>query len=105
MKATRSGARIVVYSEQNVRSLHDDGDVALGLDSLYIDRRIDDRGGDGVTVADSDEDVRRCRALLHFDDGAFDLIACTDAHESILYSVHPVHDEGLHRHIGMEWNQ
>src|ERR1700733_15001509 len=89
-KAMRSGARMLVYSNHNVRSLHDDGDVALGLDAQVIDRLVGDRGGDGLAVADIDTDMRRGRALLHFDDGAFDLIACTDAHESILHNVHPV---------------
>jgi hypothetical protein len=104
-KAMRSGARMLVYSNHDVGSLHDDGDVALGLDAQFIDRLVGDRGGYHLAVADIDADVRRGRALLHFDDGTFDLIACTDAHESILRGVHPVHDDGLNRQIGMEWNQ
>src|ERR1700761_8382300 len=87
--AMKSGARMLVYSNHNVGSLHDDGDVAFGLDAQFIDRFVGDRGGDGLTVADIDTDMRRCRALLHVDDGALDLIACTDAHESILHNVRP----------------
>src|SRR6202034_3375861 len=33
IKATRSGARMLVYSNHDVRRLHDDSDVALGLDA------------------------------------------------------------------------
>src|SRR3984885_15372996 len=70
-RAMRSGARILVYSNHNVGSFHDDGDMAFGLDAQFIDRLIGDRRGNDLTVADIDTDMRRGRALLPFDDGTF----------------------------------
>src|ERR1700677_4211280 len=80
-KATRSGARMLVHSNHDVGSLHDDGDMAFGLDAQFIDRLVGDRGGNDLATANIDADMRSGRALLHFDDGALDLIACTDAHD------------------------
>src|SRR5580692_7294748 len=54
--------------------------MAFGLDAQIIDRLVGDRGGDDLAASDIDADVRGGRALLHFDDGALDLVACTDAH-------------------------
>src|ERR1700692_611038 len=79
--AMKSGARMLIHSNHDIRGLHDDGDMAFGLDTQFIDRLVGDRGGDGLAVADIDADMRRSRALLHFDDGTLDLVACTDAHD------------------------
>jgi hypothetical protein len=58
--------------------------MALGLDAEFIDRLVGDGGGDNLALADIDANMRGGRALLHFDDGAFDLVACTDAHDGSL---------------------
>src|SRR5580700_12177520 len=79
--AMRSGARMLVHSNHDVGGLHHDGDVALCLDTQLVDRLVGDRGGNDLASANIDADMRRGRALLHFDDGALDLIACTDAHD------------------------
>ena len=45
-------------------------------------------------------DVRRGRALLHFDDGALDLVACTDAHGEILNYIPRFRDDSHRQNRG-----
>src|SRR5580698_1457397 len=79
-KAMNKGARISIHRDHDVGGLHHHGDMALGLDAELIDRLVGDRGRDDVSAADIDPDMRGGGTLLDFDDGALDLVACTDAH-------------------------
>src|ERR1700733_5773905 len=81
-RPTRSGTvrACSIHRDHDVGGLHHHGNGALGLDAQFIDRLIGDRGGDDLAVADVDADMGSGGALFHFDDGAFDLVACTDAH-------------------------
>src|ERR1700722_15183845 len=54
--------------------------MTFGLDAQIIDRLVGDRGGHDLAASDVDADVRGGGALLDFDDGALDLVACTDPH-------------------------
>src|SRR5438270_3237925 len=80
--ATRTGARMSIHRDHDVGSLDHDGDLTLGLDAEVIDRLVGDRGGDDLAAADVDANMGSGRAFLHLDDGALDLIACTDAHDA-----------------------
>src|ERR1700687_59794 len=70
-----------IHRDHDVGGLHHDGHLIFGLDAEFIDRLIGDRGGDDLAIADIDADMRGGRALLDFDNGALDLVACTDAHD------------------------
>src|ERR1700722_1151512 len=82
---TSRSARISIHRDHDVGGLHHHGDMALGLDAEFIDRLVGDRGGDDMAASDIDPDVRGGGALLDFDDGALDLVACTDAHGESLH--------------------
>src|SRR5882672_9602313 len=78
---TRSDVRMSVDRNHDVGSFHHDSRLPAGLDAEVVDRLVGDRGGDDLAVADIDADMGRGCALLHFDDGTLDLVACTDAHD------------------------
>src|SRR6202042_3664333 len=78
-----------VHRDHDVGGLYHHGHRALGLDAEFIDRLVGNRGSHDLAAADVDADMRGCRALFHFDDGALDLVACTDAHEEILRKFFP----------------
>src|SRR5260370_37550314 len=80
LPAHRPARASSVHCNHDVGGLHHDGHFICGLDAEFIDRLIRDRGGDDLPIADIDADMRGGRALLDFNDGAFDLVACTDAH-------------------------
>ena len=52
--------------------------MTFGLDPEVIDCFVGDGRCDNLAVTDIDADVRGSRAFFDFDDGAFDLVACTD---------------------------
>src|SRR4030088_197223 len=70
-----------IHCDHDVGGLHHDDDGTLDLDAEIVDRLIGDRGGNDLAIADIDADMRGGRALLDSDDGAFDLVASTDAHD------------------------
>src|ERR1700721_759545 len=92
-----------VHRNHHVGSLHHHGDVTLGPDAPLVDRLIGDRGGDDLAIADIDTNVRGGRTLRHFDDGALELVACTDAHDES-FSISG-HDTGRQtaRCVDREW--
>src|SRR6202021_3886478 len=62
--------------------------MTIGVDAKFIDRLIGDRRGDNLPVADIDPDMGGGRTFFDFENGAFDLVACTDAHNG-LHTVGP----------------
>src|ERR1700712_202536 len=83
-RARRKAVRMSVHRDHDVRGLDHHRSLAAGFDSEFVDRLVGDGRGDDLAVADIDADMRRGRALLDLDDGALDLVACTDAHDGSL---------------------
>src|SRR5258705_6755498 len=79
--ATSRVLRISIHCDHYVGSLDHRGDLAARLDAQIVDRFVGDRGCHDLAVADIDADVCRRRTLLDLDNGAPDLVACTDAHD------------------------
>src|ERR1700688_3775539 len=81
--STQSGEvrALSIHRDHHIGCLYHHGHLVLGLDAEFIDRLVGDRGGHDLAAADVDADMRGGRALLDFEDGALDLVTCTDAHD------------------------
>src|SRR5882672_11122307 len=76
----RRAARMSVHRDHDVGGFDDDGGLAARLDAEVIDGFVGDRGGDDMATSDVDADMRGGSAILDSDDGAFELVTCSDPH-------------------------
>src|SRR5271168_2189082 len=80
MNAIRRNLRMSIHCYHHVGGLDHDGNVTLGLDAEVVDGLVGDRRRHDIAAADIDANMGGGRTLFHFEDGALDLVACTEAH-------------------------